>query len=104
MRVIRKQNPHLIDKENEIWGLEQDEIGVAFLLSVLLMVLLIVVLGALSVPSAPVIGIFSLFPILLTSLYLIKKRKDKSLARGNLQRELYEFFQRKILRKRKVYT
>ena len=104
MRVIKRRNPHLIDKENEIWGLEQEEIGTAFGLATLSMLGLIVVLNLLSVPNGALIGIFSLFPSLIGFLYLFKRRKDRSLGRGNLQREIYEFVYRRILRRKKVYV
>ena len=94
MKVNEKENLFLLDKDYEIWGLEEEELAFAGAVSLLLPLPLTFVLTPMIMSLSPFLwGLF---------LVLIRNYKSKENVRGRVERKVLTKLERKLL-KRDVY-
>jgi hypothetical protein len=94
MKVNEKENLFLLDKDYEIWGLEEEELAFAGAVSLLLPLPLTFVLTPMIMSLSPFFwGLFLIF---------IRNYKSKENVRGRVKRKVLIKLERKLL-KRDVY-
>jgi hypothetical protein len=94
VKVNEKENLFLLDKDYEIWGLEEEELAFAGAVSLLLPLPLTFVLTPMIMSLSPFLwGLF---------LVLIRNYKSKENVRGRVKRKVLTKLERKLL-KRDVY-
>ena len=94
MKVNGKENLFLLDKDYEIWGLEEEELFGTGVVSLLLPLPLTLVLTPMVMSLTPFIwGLFLVF---------IRNYKSKENVRGRVKRKVLIKLERKLL-KRDVY-
>jgi hypothetical protein len=95
MRLIEKENFHLIDKDYEVWGLESEEVIISLVGSFLLTLPLLLVH----------VLLLTVFPgIWLAFLLKIKNYKSHEKVRGRIKRLIWNFIEEKIYHRRMYYV